>query len=400
MEVFAQMTSNYFNCSNKLLNLKDVFIKKIIHSDTTVSIYLETKPKLHTCPKCGMQTKRVHDYRLQKIKDLPFQFKDCFLFLKKRRYVCSCGKRFLEHYDFVSRYQQRTKRLGFEVINQLRDTVSIKHVSNKTNVSTTTVSRLLDTVNYELPKLPEAIAIDEFKGNADTGKYQCILVNPIKHQVMDILPDRKISHLSSYFREIPRQERYRVKYFICDMWQPYVDMSKTYFPNAKVIIDKYHFIRQLTWAIDRIRKRLQKTMPASLRKYYKRSRSIIHKPYNTLNDSEREACNLMLLYNDDLRRAHSLKEWFHKISIEKRYSIVRTQFYEWLNDAETCGITELADVAKTYRHWAKGILNAFKYDLSNGTTEGFNNKIKVLKRTSYGIKNFDRFRTRILHITN
>ena len=70
------------------------------------------------------------------------------------------------------------------------------------------------------------------------------------------------------------------------------------------------------------------------------------------------------------------------------------------NDAETCGITELADVAKTYRHWAKGILNAFKYDLSNGTTEGFNNKVKVLKRTSYGIKNFDRFRTRILHITN
>ena len=113
-----------------------------------------------------------------------------------------------------------------------------------------------------------------------------------------------------------------------------------------------------------------------------------------------DTCNLMLLYHDDLRRAHSLKEWFHKILNEKRYSITRKEFYEWLEDAEACGITELIDVAKTYRHWAKGILNAFKYNLSNGTTEGYNNKIKVLKRTSYGIRNFERFRTRILHTTN
>ena len=394
------MTPYNNNSINKLLNLKGVLVKKIVHKDKSIDIYLETLPKLHICPCCGKETKRVHDYRTQKIKDLPLYFKDTSLILRKRRYICSCGKRFLEHYDFVARYQQRTKRLGFEVVNQLRDTVSVKHVSKKTNVSTTTVSRLLDTINYELPKLSEAIAIDEFKGNADTGKYQCILVNPIKHTVMDILPDRKISHLSSYFREIPRPERYRVKFFICDMWQPYVDMANTYFPNAKVIIDKYHVKRQLTWAIDRIRKRLQKTMPASLRKYYKRSRSIIHKPFKTLTDREREACNLMLLYNDDLRRAHSLKEWYNDIANEKRYSVVRTQFYEWLNDAETCGIDELAAVAKTYRHWAKGILNAFKYNLTNGVTEGFNNKIKVLKRNAYGIKNFKRFRTRILHTTN
>ena len=45
-------------------------------------------------------------------------------------------------------------------------------------------------------------------------------------------------------------------------------------------------------------------------------------------------------------------------------------------------------------------INAFKYNLTNGVTEGFNNKIKVLKRNAYGIKNFKRFRTRILHTTN
>lgn len=59
----------------------------------------------------------------------------------------------------------------------------------------------------------------------------------------------------------------------------------------------------------------------------------------------------MLLYNDDLRRAHFLKEWFQKILNEKRYSITRKEFYEWLEDAETCDITKLTDVAKTYFLW-------------------------------------------------
>ena len=85
---------------------------------------------------------------------------------------------------------------------------------------------------------------------------------------------------------------------------------------------------------------------------------------------------------------------------QSKYSVLRKELFAWLQDAKTCGIKELEDVAATYRRWIKGILNTFKYNLSNGVTEGFNNKIKVLKRTSYGIKDFKRFRTRILHTTN
>ena len=133
------------HCINKLINIKDVIVKKVIHSDTYVKIYLETKPHEQVCPCCGATTKRIHDYRNQRIKDLPLQRKDTYLILRKRRYRCSCGKKFYEKYSFISRYKQRTTRLNYEIINQLRDTVSIKHVSNKTNVSTTTVSRLFLT---------------------------------------------------------------------------------------------------------------------------------------------------------------------------------------------------------------------------------------------------------------
>lgn len=391
------MLPNYIK---DFLDLEDVILTKTVHADKYVKFFLDTKPRPHTCPVCGNSTAKIHDYRWQTIKDLPFQLKNCYLVLHKRRYVCSCGKKFYESYEFLPRYLHRTKRLTWKIADLLHETVSLKSVAKASNVSVTTVCRILDSIHYSCPPLKETVSIDEFKGNARTGKYQCILVNPEDHSIMDILPDRTQSHLASYFREIDRAQRLRVKYFVCDMWQPYVDLAHTFFPNAKVCIDKYHFIRQVTWAMEKVRKRLQKTMTITMRKYYKRSHKLLLTRYHKLKEENKKACDLMLLYNDDLRLAHWLKEKFYEICQDIRYSRQRRDFHDWIKIAESSGLKEFEKCADTYRRWSKEILNAFKYGITNGTTEGFNNKIKVLKRTSYGIQNFERFRTRILHSTN
>ncbi len=391
------MLPNYIK---DFLDLEDVILTKTVHADKYVKFFLDTKPRPHTCPVCGNSTAKIHDYRWQTIKDLPFQLKNCYLVLHKRRYVCSCGKKFYESYEFLPRYLHRTKRLTWKIADLLHETVSLKSVAKASNVSVTTVCRILDSIHYSCPPLKETVSIDEFKGNARTGKYQCILVNPEDHSIMDILPDRTQSHLASYFREIDRAQRLRVKYFVCDMWQPYVDLAHTFFPNAKVCIDKYHFIRQVTWAMEKVRKRLQKTMTITMRKYYKRSHKLRLTRYHKLKEENKKACDLMLLYNDDLRLAHWLKEKFYEICQDIRYSRQRRDFHDWIKIAESSGLKEFEKCADTYRRWSKEILNAFKYGITNGTTEGFNNKIKVLKRTSYGIQNFERFRTRILHSTN
>lgn len=142
-----------------------------------------------------------------------------------------------------------------------------------------------------------------------------------------------------------------------------------------------------------------KTMTATMRKYYKRSRKLLLTRYKKLKDENKQACDIMLLYNDDLRRAHRLKERFYDLCQNPKYSIQRKAFWEWIREAEQSGLKEFEKCAATYRNWSKEILNAFKYGITNGPTEGFNNRIKVLKRTSYGIRNFERFRTRILHCT-
>ena len=385
----------------KLIQVEDVIIKKVSHGlSNTVFVMLETKPKVHICPKCSSPTSRVHDYRLQRIKHIPFGINSSILILRKRRYVCSCGKRFYENYSWLPKYQRMTKNLIMYICHQLRETVSYTHVAKQANVSITTVIRTFNRISYpKLKKTPKVLCIDEFRGNAETGKFQCILVNGAKkhEHIIDILPDRKQSHLCEYFLDIPRNERLKTEFFVTDMWEPYRDVAKTFFPNAKIIVDKYHFVRQISWAIDRIRRRLQKTMPVKLRKYYKNSKLLLLKPYDTLNDEQKERCDLMLLYNDELRKSHFLKEWFYKICKERQYSITRAEFTNWIKNAESSGIKDFEDVAATFRRWYKEILNAFKFNYTNGPTEGYNNKIKVLKRVSYGIRNFDRFRNRILH---
>ena len=85
----------YPNYSKTFLDLEDVLIRKVTQADSFLQIHIETLAAEQTCPCCNKKTKRVHDYRFQKIQDIPNLGKHVTLILRKRRYLCtSCGKRF------------------------------------------------------------------------------------------------------------------------------------------------------------------------------------------------------------------------------------------------------------------------------------------------------------------
>ncbi len=389
------------NDLNKILCIYDVNVNVNCVKDEDISFFITTDPKPHKCPRCSNQTAKVHDYRIQKIKDIPFQGKSCTLHLKKRRYHCpNCGKHFYESYDFVSKYMHRTQRLTKFIAHSFHNVITIKEASDKANVSTHTVYKILGTLNNSSDRIGEAISIDEFKGNAGTEKYQTIVVDPIKHKVLDILYSRKSACLVEYFKSLDKSKRMNVKYFSCDMNKTFIDMAKTYFPNAKIVVDRYHFIRQVYWALENVRKNVQKSMSKTLRRYYKRSRHIITARKSNLSEENKAALNLMLEYSEDLRKAHFIKELFIELLDEKSYSKQRVLLREWLLEVESSGIKEFNAAITAFRNNYKYILNSLKYrHISNGPTEGFNNKIKVLKRISYGVRNFTYFRNRILMAT-
>ncbi|WP_240628771.1 transposase family protein, partial [Bacillus salacetis] len=110
----------YMHFNMVLPGLEEVRILKAEEIGEAYHLHIELPKRKHKCPACGDQTTRVHDYRLQKIQHLKLFERTTYLFYRRRRYSCHCGKRFAEDNRFVQRYQRHTiewnQALGLRVI--------------------------------------------------------------------------------------------------------------------------------------------------------------------------------------------------------------------------------------------------------------------------------------------
>jgi len=379
----------------ELLNLKDIIITNVENISDQLHIYIELPRTKHVCPSCGAHTDHVHDYRMQVVKDVPMS-RNTFLHLRKRRYRCPhCSKRFFEKNSFLPRYYRMTSRLIAAIIHEFKKVVSATEIASRFNVSVSTTVRYFDCVNYHCKQLPEVLSIDEFKGNAGGQKYQTIIADPKEKKVIDILPNRYESDLIRYFKSF--SNRNNVKYFVSDMNHHFKEVAKVCFPNATLIADKYHVIRLSIWAMERVRKTEQQKLSANFRKYFKRSRLLLNKSIKKLTDNEKERLALILDTAPRIADAYRMKNEFLNIMRSKSSAIARQKIVEWLDSVERLDLPEFNDCLKAYRNWFGEILNSLDVPWTNGFIEGCNNKTKVLKRNCFGVRNFKRFRNRILH---
>ena len=384
---------NNSNFISELIELEDVIITGVEVTKTARHIYMEMPRRVHHCPTCGNETDRIHDYREQVIKDIPYM-KDSYLHLRKRRYVCrACSKRFYEEVPFLPRYYRMTNRLVSSILHDFSKVKSASQIAREHNVSVTTAIRYFDYVSYKNRSLPEVLSIDEFKGNAGGEKYQCIVTDAKNKKILDILPNRKEYDLIRYFKAF--STRNSVKYFVTDMNPHFKEVAKTCFPKAVIIADRYHVSRQVMWAMERVRKVEQKHLSQTHRRYFKRSRYLLCK--NELDEEECQRLALMFELAPRLATAYYLKNKFLEVMHCKNSYEAKKKLADWMLLAEFEHMPEFDDCITAYRNWSQEILNAIDYPWSNGFTEGCNNKTKVLKRTCYGVQNFERFRNRILH---
>ena len=381
------------NYTAKLLNLEDVMITNVESISGEVHIYLELPRRKHSCPACGALTDRVHDYRMQIIKDVPLG-RTTLLHLHKRRYRCDCGKRFSEKNNFLPRYYRSTSRLVARIITAFRETVSASKIGAQYHVSGATAMRYFKCVSFKPAKLPEVLSIDEFKGNSGGQKYNSIVVDAEKHKVIDILPNRFENDLIRYFSQF--QSKTDVKYFVCDMNPHFREVAKTCFPKAAVVADRYHVIRQVYWAMERVRKNEQNRLSERFRKYFKKSRYLLMKPMEKLSDEEMDKLALMFEIAPRLADAYRLKNEFLNVIRSDSSKTGKPKLVDWLTAVEVMELPEFDDCTKAYRNWFQEILNAMDVPWSNGFIEGCNNKTKVLKRVCFGMRNFSNFRKRIL----
>lgn len=385
----------YQDCIEELTGWKDLIIKEVKNVFGELHIYGRMKKRIHDCPNCGEKTSKVHDYRQQTVKDVSAFGQRVHIHLQKRRHVCPvCGKRFYESIESLPKYYRMTIRLIAFILKEFEDIQSMSTIAKRANVSGQTVARIFDHVQHPKPDLPEAISIDEFRGNAGGERFQCLLTDPSKKEVLDVLPDRKAETLYGYFSTI--NNRKDIRYVVMDMSAHFRTIAKTCFPKATIVADRFHVVRQVCWAMENVRKEEQKKFHGNRRKYFKRSRTLLLKHHDELSESQIQRVNIMLQTSQRLSRAYGVLQDFYKLMDCTGSKQARKHLGAWMMRVQSYDLPEFQPCITAITNWTKEILASFDCGLSNGYTEGVNNKIKVIKRVSFGVQRFDRLRNRIL----
>ncbi|SUB74274.1 Transposase and inactivated derivatives [Peptoniphilus indolicus] len=324
--------------NNNIMNLfgfKDVVFDSFNEDNEFVHVHAHVS-KMSICPHCGSKRIWVHDHRVQMIRDTHICGKKSLIHLKKTRYDCkSCGCRFERKLDFIAKGHTMTKRLVCSIISEFDEVYSISSIANRYNVSSNTVLRILNCLSVSRDNLSEVLCIDEFKGDSGNNKYQTSLLNGDTHNIIDVLPSRSKVSLFEYFKKIPSKEMMNVRFFVSDMSNIFKSVKERFFKLSVHIIDRYHFIRQVLWALENVRKRIQKDVSSKFRRYFKRSRSLITKPSSRLTSDEANEVCLMLELSRDLKLAYGLKELFYQyVLIQPTKKRAEKCLNEWIRRAE------------------------------------------------------------------
>ena len=255
------------------------------------------------------------------------------------------------------KYHRMTSRKNARIIEDFRDTVSAAYIARKHNISTTTALRYFNLVNYSHKALPEVLSIDEFKGNAGGEKYQTILTDARDRKIIDILPNRKKADMIRYFRRF--KNRKEVKYVVIDMNPHFREVAEICFPQATIVIDRYHVTRQAIWALERVRKEEQKHLSSDWRRFCKHSKALLNKPPDKLKEDEREKLRIILGLSTRLEQAYFLKNDFLFLMHSPNSQVAKELLADWIYRAESSHLPEFQDCTRAIHNWGQLILNSF-----------------------------------------
>ncbi len=388
------------NFNTNIPGLKDVIVEKIEEIGERTVLYVSLPIKTHKCPQCNEGTIKVHDYRLQKVKHLKWFERLTILFYKRRRYACKCGKRFSEECPFVAKYQRYTKEWNQVARIRSIKAKTFKEAGEVLGTSSSTIIRRFQSVAKEQlvsgVRLPKVIAIDEYKGDTDAGKFQLIIANAETHEPIDILPNRRKDTIKDYLYKYGSD----VEMVVMDMNPSFKAAVKQALGRPLIIADRFHFCRYIYWAIDEVRRKVQKEWHSYDRKKCKRMRFVLYKRNDELTEKHRWYLDRYTGFSDELKRAYELKEayceWFDWAKTADDVSEVKRRLEAFYRKVEEANIPAFLKAIRTLKNWQVEILNSFIFRYSNGFLEGINNKTKVMKRNAYGFRRFDHARAKVL----
>ena len=432
---------------------EDVQIERWEEHSNSIELFVkwkEPRGEDRRCPHCG-STRCVKKDKgtYQTVRHTPVGLSGTLVTFHKPRFKCrDCDKTFYLKPKWVQPNMALTTLSYFDIYSGLTSTShSVKQIAIDTRTSVSLVSHVMDVVAPEKPKsLPVTIGIDEFHGRSgsynpdtkhyDVEKYHCVITDIDAGYVIDILLSPNYRCLHNYFMEYPLFIRQKVKFFCTDMRSGFSKIARNCFPNARICIDMFHVVKLLTEAISIIRtdnwKRLRNT---SLARYAQAEEAsdlgdtdlaeklkceakglendsslikasqklLVTSPYNETaywnQDYDRRDDRLKAIFKvvPDLKTAHEALMDFYDIENLNSFSERHKELEKWIDKymaMDEC--PPVRQAAYSINIHRRGIENSWKFNKSNGPTEGLNKRIKDVKRMGFGAHDFENFRKRAL----
>jgi len=277
----------------------------------------------------------------------------------------------------ASKNQTKTAQLmrcGFNVVNR------IMHLS---------VKRGMDRRNYSGLTF-DHLSIDE-KSFKKGHHYITVLSHPASGCVLDVEEDRtKEACKKLLSNSLTTEQLNKVSAISMDMWKAFIQTAQEILPNASIVHDRFHLVKYLNEAIDKVRRREVKQ-----HQELKNSRYALLKNPENLTDRQRIHFEAIAGANYEVSKAWQVRENF-KALFSKGKLWATLSFLQWATDATKRKIKEVDKVVEMFKNHLSGVVNALLINLTNAMAERLNGKIQELKIVGRGYRTFANFRSAIL----
>lgn len=384
-----------------LLGLSDLRILSIEHSSRRITLSCELSSETGKCPNCGEPTSEFRQYKTRKVRDLDISGKEVWLHLRLRQFHCiPCTCYFTQSTSWLLPYKSYTKRQQKWVFDMCAKQ-PFTEVGAIVNMNAKTVERLYYEqveARLDLParyRKVRKLGIDEIAHRKGKKDYACVLVDLERNIELDVLPNRKKATLVAHFKRLGKDFCEQIEVVCCDIWKTYIYVAQECFPNADVVLDRFHIVKALNEVLDAQRKRLRKENKDE--DVFKDLKWKLSKRVDKCSTQQIQDIEAALNLSDDLRELYDLRNNFHTIFDDaKDKEQFEEQLYQWIEQAQLLENEPMSKFIKTIQRWMKHISTFALHRITNAATEGLNNYIRYFKRISFGLPNFEHMRLRIL----
>lgn len=363
----------------------------------------KTTLKKTVCSACGTLNSGWYDRKTKWIRDLSCGDTHVYLEVEIRRVLCrNCGKVKRERFAWQANNPLYTKRFAIYVGRRCRE-ASIKSIAKELSLDWQTVKELeKDYMKGLLAKTgmpaPRAIGIDEI--SIRKGHSYRIVVSDLERMrpIWFGGEDRSEASLAMFYAELGPRKTAKIQLAVMDMWRPFRNATEKSAPQAVILFDKFHVIRHLGEALDKVRKLEYKRLSGKEQQYIKGQKYNLLSHWDNLDMDGRMGLKLLLAANKRLNTAYVLKESFGQLWNYQREGWARRFFDNWRNSLKWQRLKPLEDFAAMIdRHW-DGVAAYCQEEnkVALGFVEGLNNKIRVIQRRAYGIHDEEYLRLKVL----